>query len=137
MWTRILGAEKDPHAVTLREWESFQDRRLSGEIDARGRVAKKPKTVRPRSVEADCAWLGWVFNWATNWRTERGYLMRENLVRGFDRPKEENPRRPVASQDRFEKVRAVSDRVMMETRWEKGEAGAVAVVPVGAAGHSA
>ncbi len=32
---------------------------------------------------------------------------------GFPRPKEKNPRRPLVTDDRFEKVRAVSDRVMM------------------------
>ena len=38
MWTRVLGVDRDPHDMTLREWESFTDRRASGEIDARGRA---------------------------------------------------------------------------------------------------
>jgi len=38
-------------------------------------------------------------------------------VRGFKTPSELNPRRPVASQDRFESLRAESDRVTMEIRW--------------------
>lgn len=122
LWTRVLGADKDPHEITLREWESFIDRRGSGEIDARGRVAKEPKPVRARVVEADLEWLSWAFNWATRWRTERGYLMRENPVRGFERPDGNvNVRRPVASTDRYEAVRAVSDRVMMERRWNDGK----------------
>ena len=69
--------------------------------------------VRARAVEADCNWLGWVFNWAAKWRTEQGYLMRENPVRGYDVPKEKNPRRPVATTDRFQALRAVSDQVRM------------------------
>ena len=36
MWTRVLGAGKDPHSITLREWEAFIDARRSGAIDARG-----------------------------------------------------------------------------------------------------
>lgn len=44
--------------------------------------------------------------------------MRENPVRGFDAPTEKNPRRPVATTDRYEALRAVSDRVMMEVRWD-------------------
>ena len=81
-------------------------------------VMESPKAVLPRTVEADCDWLGWVFTWASKWRTEGGYLMKENPVRGFERPDgNENPRRPPATQDRYEAVRAVSDRVMMETRW--------------------
>lgn len=38
-------------------------------------------------------------------------------MRGFKTPSELNPRRPVASQDRFESLRAESDRVTMEIRW--------------------
>ena len=123
MWTRVLGGDRDPHDISLREWESFTDRRASGEINARGRVANHCRPVRPRAVQSDCEWLGWVFNWAVKWRTERGYLMRENPVRGFERPREENPRRPVASSDRFDKVRAVSDLVQMDIRWQQGNRG--------------
>lgn len=73
-----------------------------------------------RTVETDCNWLRWVFNWASEWRTPQGYyLMRENPVRGFETPTEKNPRRPVATEDRYEAVRAVSDQVTMETRWGK------------------
>jgi integrase len=80
----------------------------------------KRRSVGNRSVEADCNWLRWVFNWAAKWRMRSGhYLMRENPVRGFEVPKEKNPQRPVASQDRFEAVRAVSDQVMMQSRWGK------------------
>ena len=137
MWTRFLGREKDPAEITLREWESFQDARCSGAIDARGRTvtAAGPCTscaVRPsvdgrggervdrrrrvgwRTVEADLKWLKWVLNWATRWRTEDGYLLSENPVRGFEIPWEKNPSRPVATQHRYEAIRAVSDRVLMQ-----------------------
>lgn len=120
MWSRVLGSKKDPHLVSLGEWERFVDQRLSGVIDARGKsVAKdKQKAVRARTVEADCDWLRWVFNWATTWRTDGGqYLMRENPIRGFQAPVEKNPRRPVATADRFEAIREVSDTVTMEIRW--------------------
>ena len=70
-------------------------------------------------MEADCLWLRQVFNWATKWRDERGhYLMRENPLRGYDVPTEKNPRRPVATTDRYRVLRAVSDQVMMEIRWD-------------------
>ena len=58
------------------------------------------------------------FNWAVTWRTESGdYLMSQNPLRGYPIPRELNPRRPVATQDRYEALRAVSDQVMMEIRW--------------------
>ena len=122
MWTCILGGTRDPHTVSLGEWERFIDRRSSGAIDPRGNevATEKRRSVRARSVEADCNWLRWVFNWAVKWRTPQGhYLMRENPVRGFEAPREKNPRRPVATQDRYEALRKVSDQVMMETRWGK------------------
>jgi integrase len=43
--------------------------------------------------------------------------MRENPVRGYEIPTEKNPKRPVASQDRYEITRAVSDQITMEIRW--------------------
>ncbi len=60
-----------------------------------------------------------MLNWGAKGRERKGrYLLRENAVRGFTNPVEKNPRRPVATQDRFEAVRAVSDQVMMEQRWQ-------------------
>jgi len=120
MWTRVLGAGKDPHGVTLAEWEAFGDARGSGAVDARGRAVPHGdrRPVRTRAVEADLKWLRWVFNWAAKWRTPQGrYLMRENPVRGYEIPTEKNPLRPVATQDRFDTLRAVSDSHTMEVRW--------------------
>jgi integrase len=124
MWKAVLGTEIDPHKVSLADWERFIDVRTSGAINPRGRAVAQDKRrpVRDRTVEADCSWLRWVFNWAVKWRTPSGhYLMRENPVRGFEAPKEENPNRPVASQDRFLAIRNVSDEVRMESRWGKRE----------------
>ncbi len=120
-WKRFLGSGKDPHQVTLREWENFIDRRVSGEIDGCARRVsdrQKRRPVRPGTVGGDLDWLGGVFRWATLWRLASGtYLMRENPVRGFETPTSANPRRPVASQDRYEAIRTVSDEHKMEIRW--------------------
>ena len=122
LWRTFLGASSDPHAISLADWERFIDLRASGAIDARGRdVAQRDRRpVRNRTVEADCKWLRWVFNWASKWRMPAGhYLMRENPVRGFEVPSEKNPRRPVATRDRFEAVRKVANQIVMQTRWGK------------------
>ena len=121
MWVRVLGAGKDPSKVSLGEWEAFIDARMSGSINPRGMAVadENRRPVRARSAEADCDWLRWVFNWASKWRTPQGfYLLRENPVRGYDAPKEKNPLRPVATQDRFEAVRKISDKHTMEVRWQ-------------------
>ena len=71
----------------------------------------------PRTVEADLKWLRWVLNWGTEWRDHCGrYLLRENPVRGYEIPVEKNPKRPVASDDRFEALRTVSDQVPLGLR---------------------
>ncbi len=121
LWTRWLGAEKDPHKVSLNEWESFADARRAGRIDARGRHVGegRQKPVRDRTVEADLVWLKLVLNWGTKWRDRNGhYVLRENPVRGYEIPTERNVRRPVATKDRYEAIRAVSDQVAMEVRWD-------------------
>jgi integrase len=120
MWTRWFGADKDLSKIGLSEWEAFQDARSAGVIDSRGRriAKKKRKPVRARTVEGDLIWLTLVLDWATKWRDSAGrYLLRENPVRGFELPSEKNIRRPIATQDRFEAIRAISDTVEMEVRW--------------------
>ena len=125
LWQRVLGGSKDPHKVTLGEWERFIDARCSGAIDACGdhMAAGNRRPLRARTVQEDCIWLRLLFRWATNWRTLEGfYLMRDNPARGFEAPRDENPMRPVASGDRYDATRGVSDQVMMEVSWgEKPE----------------
>jgi integrase len=120
LWTRWLGAQKDPHTISLAEWEGFLDARASGAINSRGQPVAEG-TRRPvgnRTVQGDCEWFGSVLRWGTKWRDREGrYLLRENCIRGYETPTEKNPRRPVATTDRYEAIRAVSDRVLMELRW--------------------
>jgi len=125
MWTRVLGAGKDLHKLTLGEWQVFIDARRSGAIDAQDQPVPapvKPKDLkrRPvslRTVESDCEWLQTVLRWATAWQDQETakYVMRENPARGeaFARatPHEENPRRPLATDDRYEAVLAVTEQV--------------------------
>src|SRR3989475_7290939 len=56
MFARILGARKDPHLISLGEWEAFIELRRCGAIAADGSpVAEgKCKPVRARTVHADC-----------------------------------------------------------------------------------
>lgn len=118
MWARVLGGQQDARTIPLRKWEAYIDGRLSGAIDARGRAVSKAnrKPVSVRAVEADCKWLRWVCNWGANWWEGESYLLPENPIRGFKPPVVKNVRRPVASADRYERVRAVSDRVVMRRR---------------------
>jgi len=117
LWTRHLGSDKDPMRISGREWENLIQGRSTGEIGPRGELISDPRdrrAVGPRTIERELRFLLAVFNWATRWRGDRGaYLLRENPARGFPIPKERNPRRPVATWDRYQALRAVSDRVTM------------------------
>lgn len=120
MWVRMLGAQKEAELISLGEWEEFMVARSSGSIDADGNPvpADERRVVRNRTVAADLLWLRQVLTWATKWRGREGrYLLRENPVRGFPIRSEKNPRRPVASTDRYERLRKVSDSVQMTIRW--------------------
>lgn len=120
LWTRHLGAGKNPAKLTRQEWEAFTALRAVGELSPRGEAVapEKRRTVRPRSVQRDLLWLKWVLNWATTWQNAEGqYLLPANPVRGFEVPSEKNPRRPVASTDRLEKVLAAAATLEMELRW--------------------
>ncbi|HEX6030517.1 MAG TPA: tyrosine-type recombinase/integrase, partial [Tepidiformaceae bacterium] len=119
MWTRVLGASKDPGRITRKEWDAFITARSSGAIDGRGHAvsAEKRRAVGNRVVEIDLVFLRAVQNWATTWEEQPGRrLLRENPIRGFEAPTERNPSRPVASDDRYEAVRGVSDQVTMRVR---------------------
>ena len=120
MWTRFLGAGKDPNTIALREWEAFTDARRSGAINPRGRHVPEGerKPIRARPVEIDLKWLKAALNWGMKWRNNEGrYLLNENAVRGYEIPTERNPRRPVVSEDRYKATRGISDQVTMEFRW--------------------
>src|SRR6266850_1013806 len=117
-WIRFLGAGKDLTKITPKEWQDFISARRSGAIDAEANPvpADKRAPVRDATIGGDLTFLVTTLNWASGWKTETGaYLLRENPVKGkaYLRVKEKNPKRPIATHDRFLKVRAVADRVVM------------------------
>lgn len=120
LWTRVLGADKNLNQITRRDWDRFIELRASGTIDARGRVvaetARRP--VRKGTVKADLVFLRTLIHWAMRWQDRTGgYLMREDPTRGFAVPKDLNPRRPVATLDRYETVLAAAEQVEMRVTW--------------------
>ena len=120
LWLRVLGPERDPAAISRREWDAFIEDRLTGAIDPCGRpvVLAERRPVRTRTAQADCLWLRGVFAWAAGWRVDSGqYLIEGDPLRGLRAPRERNPRRPVATEERYLAIRAVSDDVPMEIRW--------------------
>lgn len=120
LWTRVLGAAKNLNELTRRDWDRFIELRASGTIDARGRVVAEDsrRPVREGTVKADLVFLRTLIHWAMRWQDRTGrYLMREDPTRGFAVPKDLNPRRPVATLDRYETVLAAAEQVEMRVTW--------------------
>ncbi len=110
-WKAALGADSDPTTLTQDDLERVMRLRRSGAIDARGKAVPAPdrEPVRVRAVAGDLEFLRACLRWATLKRR----LFRVNVMDGFEIPDEPNPRRPVATGDRFEATRAVAERVTM------------------------
>src|SRR5690242_9820028 len=121
MFTRFLKADRDLSKITLDEWTRFIDARRTGAIDAHGVPVPAPVTPKDpkrkpvaQAVSTDLEWLRYVVRWACAWKDpETGqYLMpedptRERAFREKERAvQEQNPRRPVATDDRYDKVLA-------------------------------
>lgn len=124
LWARFLNRRgvRKPEQITRVHWEEFIALRASGAIDSHGRVVEDEddrRTVRTRSVERDLQWINSVMRWACRWPKESDAVLDSNPVGGdeFAIPSETNPRRPVATQDRFEALREVSDDVTMVVEW--------------------
>ncbi len=117
LWLAVLGRnchlEDDLDHDTL---DRFVRERLSGAIDQRGRrlPPKDRRPVRARTAAADLEWLRAACRWALTKRKENGRpLLRVNPLAGYDFPEEPNPRRPVATANRYEAIRAVASQVTM------------------------
>lgn len=110
MWARRLGPTKDLSKLSKHEWQSFVTARRSGAINCHGLpvASDERKPARDGTVEGDLTFLRGVLTWATEWREYDRYLMSENPARGYPLPREKNPRRPVVTQERFDRVRDVA-----------------------------
>ncbi len=113
-WKAALGSEVDPAAVTQDDLEAVMRRRRSGECGPRGEPVppEDRRPVRTRAVASDLEFLRAALRWAVH----KKRLLRVNVMDGFEIPDEPNPRRPIATADRYEATRARADQVTMELR---------------------
>lgn len=110
MWQVILGPFRDVRSIDVPTLNRFVRDRRGGRIKVPGFAFKASPT--DRTIEADIVYLNAVLNHCTTVRTASGRrLLAENPVHGFDRPQNRNPKRPVATYDRYVKVREHADTV--------------------------
>jgi hypothetical protein len=126
MFKRVWGADRPAHDVTLADWKALVAKRLTGAIDSHGRSIR-PKDrhefqVNAGGVRADAAFIRAVYYWGMSWRIRGGATLvsfnpfgapAKGVKSAFSIPKSTAPARPILSDDRYEKLRAVAGRVLM------------------------
>jgi integrase len=114
-----LGAKKRVAHLTVNDVDRYAEMRRSGDGWPDGR---KRQPVRARAAREDLELLRTMILWATRERSPDGpWLLSENPLRGLRLPKEEDPMRPVATHDRFLKVRKAAHELALTARHEGGE----------------
>ncbi len=112
-----LSESKRVDHLTVNDLERYSEMRRTG-LGWPDGEPRRP--VRAAAVRDDLALLRTMIIWATKERRPDGsWLLPENPIRGFKLPREENPRRPVATYDRFIKVRNAMQRLAAHARHER------------------
>jgi integrase len=109
-----FGPKCDVRTLSEQDVREFTTRRLAGGItylDHEGK-AQKTSPAKVRSAEADMVLLYAMLRWATTVRISTGMRwLPDHPLAGVPRPREQNPRRPVATYDRFIKTRRAMQRL--------------------------
>lgn len=104
-----FGADCDVRGLTESDQQSFVSKRLTGGIVVTIPGSTKQRTtkaVRARSLEVETQLLHSMLRWAVTVRVRKGQrLLDRNPLDGVKRPHEQNPRRPMASVERFTATR--------------------------------
>jgi integrase len=106
-WQHFMG-DREARAIDFPALDRFVRERRAGSIKVPGhKLSKKPSDT---TIGADLIFLNTVLNWAGRVMLPNGSrLLSENPIRGYDRPKNRNPKQPVATYDRFLAVRAKAE----------------------------
>lgn len=109
MWQSILG-EREARAIDFPTLDKFVRDRKAGLIAVPGRkLSSRPSDT---TIGSDLIFLASVLNWATHVRLPNGEpLLAANPINGYERPKNKNPRQPVATYDRYLLVRQFADDI--------------------------
>lgn len=127
LWQTFLGNDWDVNTLDHATLDRFVAERRAGLIELPPlppRPTKsKLKKARPRrrrlgarpsdtTIGADIVFLQAVLNWATTVKLKnRSHLLSENPIRGYRILRNKRPRRPIATYDRYLKLREVADQV--------------------------
>jgi integrase len=112
-----FGEACDVRSLTAHDINTYTTkRRAGGIVTAAGRTTAP---VRARSVEADLVLLNTMLSWATTVRTAHGCRwLAENPLTGLRRIREQNPQRPIATWERYERTRTAMQDLGVSARSE-------------------
>ena len=108
LFLRSMGAEQPVQDISEVHVERFCQERRSNRL-APDRQGRKIKAVRDGTLDGDFRWLSSVFNWARKHKRGGQGLIKDNPLRDLSWPKEKNPRKPIASHDRYVSTLAEAD----------------------------
>jgi integrase len=91
-------------SLTVDDQAAYANARRAGGI--RIRNGELTGAVRARSAEADLVLLHQMLRWATTVRVDGVPLLRSNPLAGVRRVREQDPKRPIATWDRYQATRA-------------------------------
>src|SRR5438445_7144469 len=113
-----LGATKRVEHLTKNDVERYVAMRRTGHGWPDGR---ETIPVRARTIQGEIKQLRQMIYWAMSERLPDGsWLLENNPLRGVKLPKEEDPRRPVATYDRFLKLRTAAQEMAVTAPQERG-----------------
>src|SRR5437773_4139980 len=113
-----LGATRRVDHLTKNDVERYVAMRRTGHGWPDGR---ETKPVRARTIQGEIKLLRQMIYWAMNERLPDGsWLLDNNPLRGVKLPKEEDPRRPVATFDRYLNVRQAMHDLSVTAPQERG-----------------
>lgn len=108
-----FGEQCDVRSLTARDQAAYAARRKAGGIALADGTTTR--AVRARSVEMDLVLLHAMLTWATTVRLPNGgRLLESNPLTGVRREREQNPVRPVASWERFQRTRTAMQELQRE-----------------------
>jgi len=100
----FFGDSCDVNSLTADDQAAHVSARRAGGITTES--VKPTKPVRVRSVEADLVLLHQMLRWATTARVDGKPLLANHPLAGVRRAREQNPKRPIATWERYRATRA-------------------------------
>lgn len=114
-----LGAAKRVDHLTRNDVDRYVAMRKTGHGWPDGRVTNP---VRARTIQGEVKFLKTMIHWAMGERLPDGaWLLENNPLRGVKLPKEESPRRPVTTFDRFLKMRKAVQELAVAAPQDRGK----------------